>query len=193
MKYILLIDTTTKNLNVGLAQGREIVEVFSKELFQKQSEYLGKVIENLFLKHNISAQRLEKIIVTNGPGSYTGIRIGLTMAKTLGYLLNIDCYPVSTLRAMAGIAKNALVIIDARRDRFYTGLYNSTLDVVSQQEILTKDQLSEIIEKYPELNIIDSSEKFKKKSNYNIIANMLSLFPMLKPCENIHQLTGEYI
>jgi tRNA threonylcarbamoyl adenosine modification protein YeaZ len=194
MKYILLIDTTTKNLNVGLAQGREMVEVFSKEFFQKQSEYLGKVIENLFLKHNISAQRLEKIVVAIGPGSYTGIRIGLTMAKTLSYLLSIPCYPLSTLKALAGITKNALVIISARRDRYYVGLYNSTLDILGPQQILEKQQLLDIIEQYPELNILDTSETFRKKGSFNnIIANMLGLSMIAPPIENIHLLSGEYL
>src|SRR5699024_3404058 len=94
---------------------------------KKYSLVMKSVIENMLKKANIEPKDLTEIVVANGPGSYTGLRIGITTAKTLAYALNIPVYEVSSLKALAHTTdiKETLIvpIFDARRNHVFTGVY----------------------------------------------------------------------
>jgi len=193
MKYSLIIDTSFKNINLGLVKEREVIDTFSHEYFHKHSEYLGKCIEDLFRKNNILPTRIDKVFVTVGPGSYTGIRIALAYVKTLCYLLKIPCYTVSTLRAIAGVRNNSLVILPAKKNFFYVGLYNSNLEFLKEDSLISKEELDMIISNNKNINIIDFSEVFSKPISINIINNINGLIPVLLPLNNINDLQGKYL
>ncbi len=131
MSYILAIETTTKNCSVALFKGQELI-AFKDKISEKylHSEKLTIFINYLIRDTAISFDRLEAVIISKGPGSYTGLRIGTGTAKGLCYALNIPLISVSTLKAMAYAASQKYEypiycpMIDARRMEVFSALYN---------------------------------------------------------------------
>ena len=95
---ILFIDTHDELITVGLKNGEELY-LKTQESEYSHSIYTMPMIESLFKDNNLNVKDLKKIIVVNGPGSFTGIRIGLSIAKTMAYALNIDINTISSLTA----------------------------------------------------------------------------------------------
>lgn len=84
----LFIDTCTKYLILALYKNNEIIEYFQMEADNNLSVLLLPKIDELLKKSNLEIKDVDKIYVSNGPGSFTGIRIGVTTAKTIAYGLN---------------------------------------------------------------------------------------------------------
>ena len=133
MALILLIETATKSCSVSLSSENKIIAC--KEEVNKQYSHAEKLtvfITELFKTQDFSIKDLDAIAVSKGPGSYTGLRIGISTAKGLCYALDIPLISVSTLRAMAfRMAQKEesdlyCPMIDARRMEVYNAFYNST-------------------------------------------------------------------
>lgn len=131
MALILLIETATKSCSVSLSSENKIITCKEKVNEQySHAEDLNIFIESLFKNTDFSINDLEAIAVSKGPGSYTGLRIGVSTAKGLCYALNIPLISVSTLRAMAfGMIQKEksdlyCPMIDARRMEVYNTFYN---------------------------------------------------------------------
>jgi len=122
MEIVLYIDTCNKYMCVGLSKGDSLVYKKQYEAFKRQSEVAAVEIDKCLKECNVKANELTKIVVTNGPGSYTGIRIGLTLAKVMSRVLNIKLVCLSSLQAMCGLDSKS-AIIDARSERVYYGKY----------------------------------------------------------------------
>jgi tRNA threonylcarbamoyladenosine biosynthesis protein TsaB len=131
MALLLAIETTTKNCSVALFNNSSLLEL--KEQNSKafsHAEQLTLFIEEVVKKSNITLKQLDGIILSKGPGSYTGLRIGTSTAKGLCYALDIPLVSVSTLQAMAfGISKNEdyklyCPMIDARRTEVFASIYD---------------------------------------------------------------------
>ena len=153
--HILAIDTSNQALGVALLKDNEVVGEFVTNLAKNHSVRLMPAIDYLMKEVNIIPEQLDKIVVAKGPGSYTGVRIGLTTAKTLAWSLNIPIIGVSSLEALAYSAmfSNSLIcpFFDARRGLVYTGLYegkNSKLDLVEEERnTLFSDWLDHLADK----------------------------------------------
>ena len=95
--YSLLLDSANRDLNVGLAKDNQIIDRISYQAWQRQSELMAVEVDAILKRNNISAKDIGEVVVTIGPGSYTGIRIALTIAKTLAFALDIKIFAVSSL------------------------------------------------------------------------------------------------
>ena len=131
MSLILLIETSTKNCSVALADGGKLIAL-KEEVSEKysHSEKLNYFIKTLFAKHKYDIKDIDAIAISKGPGSYTGLRIGVSTAKGLCYALDIPLIAISTLRAVAyGISQKQVAelycpMIDARRMEVYNAFYD---------------------------------------------------------------------
>lgn len=94
----LFIDTHSSKLLIGLLKDNEILETVSKEE-KSHSEHIMPSIEAILENNSIDVNNINRIIVVNGPGSFTGVRLGVTIAKTLAYTLKAEIYPISSLEA----------------------------------------------------------------------------------------------
>lgn len=133
MSYILNIETATKNCSVALA--KEGKTILCKEIAEEgysHAERLHVFIEEIITEAGISLNDLAAIAVSQGPGSYTGLRIGVSAAKGLCYALNIPLIAVDTLCALASQVTEAdgliVPMIDARRMEVYSAIFSSTLE-----------------------------------------------------------------
>ena len=131
MTLILGIETATKNCSVALfSDGRLIAEKEHISDDYTHSEQLTLFIQEVISSANISLDKVEAIALSNGPGSFTGLRIGTSVVKGLCYALDIPLIAISTLKAMAfSINKNENTaiycpMIDARRMEVFSALYD---------------------------------------------------------------------
>lgn len=152
---ILFIDTSTSYLSLALLDGEEI---FSKYLLleNSMSENTLKEINNLLKEINKKVNNITKVIAVSGPGSFTGIRIGLSIAKTISYSLNIPLILVSKLELMAIHLKGLVVpLIFARRGNVYAGIYQNGNNIFSDRFISIID-LKKELNNYNEYSFISS-------------------------------------
>lgn len=126
----LAIDTSNYVLGISLIDEIHVIGEYITNLKKNHSVRAMPAIDSLLKECDIVPQDLDKIIVAIGPGSYTGVRIGVSIAKTLAWSLNLPIVGVSSLEALAANGRffNGYIcpLFDARRGQVYTGLYQST-------------------------------------------------------------------
>ncbi len=128
MKY-LFVNSATTNLVVAIIIDGKITYLYNENDGNDTSAKIMPIIEEAFLKSNIRPQDIDKIFAVNGPGSFTGIRVGLTVAKVMAYALNIPVVPISSLEVMAsGFDEDVVALIDARRGYVFAGGYDKDLN-----------------------------------------------------------------
>lgn len=126
---ILYLDTTSSYLYTAILEDNNIIAEIKEELGNNLSSYTLPRIQEMMYVKGISVDDIKKIICVNGPGSFTGIRIGLTIAKVLAWAKNISIIPISSLEAMALSADGnydfIVPAIDARRNYLYASIYDT--------------------------------------------------------------------
>jgi len=120
---LLILETSTRRAVVALACGATLLETHYLEEPRRHARDLAPVSAELLRKHAWKARDLHAVIVTRGPGSYTGLRVGLMAAKTLSYatgcaLIALDTFPVVAQQAPSGVVK-VDVLGDAQQDKIY--------------------------------------------------------------------------
>lgn len=129
---VLAFDSSSQALSVALLEDQKIVAQTSLNQKQNHSVTLMPTIDFLMTQVAWQPRDLERIVVAQGPGSYTGLRVAVATAKTLAYALQIEVVGLSSLLALTDVGFSGLVIplIDARRNHVYAGFY---LNGISQQ------------------------------------------------------------
>ncbi len=141
MKY-LLIDSATATLVVAIVIDDKIAYYYNQKVGKDMSSSIMSVIDEAFKTAGIKPRELDKIFIANGPGSFTGIRVGLTVAKTMAWALNVPVISISSLEVIASTPSNQnnIAVIDARRGYVYAGVYDVNLNsIMSDQHILFND------------------------------------------------------
>ena len=166
MSYILNIETATKNCSVAIAKkGKTILCKEIAEEGYSHAERLHVFIEEVITEAGITLKDLTAIAVSQGPGSYTGLRIGVSAAKGLCYALDIPLIAIDTLKTLASqvIVKEGLIIpmIDARRMEVYSAIFNPNFENKRAilAEIITQDSFNDLEETI--YFVGDCSEKCK--------------------------------
>ncbi|MDQ0300416.1 tRNA threonylcarbamoyladenosine biosynthesis protein TsaB [Salibacterium salarium] len=152
---ILAIDTSTHVMGIALAEDDKLLAEYTTNFKKNHSLRLMPAINQMLTELEIDPKQLDAIAVAKGPGSYTGVRIGVTTAKTMAWSLGIPVYGISSLQMLARNGRNFQGLIcpfmDARRDRIYTGLYTFDGTYLKTEEkdqiILLEDWLSIVKEK----------------------------------------------
>jgi tRNA threonylcarbamoyladenosine biosynthesis protein TsaB len=154
LSFILNIETATKNCSVSIAKNGETI--ICREIAEEgysHAEKLHVFIEEAITEAGITVQDLVAIAVSQGPGSYTGLRIGVSAAKGLCFALNIPLIAIDTLQTLASQAKvsdgKIIPMLDARRMEVYSEIFNANLEVVREikAEVITEDSFEDFTEK----------------------------------------------
>ena len=145
---ILGIDTSGKYLNLVLMDDFGVVETVHRECFKHQSEEILPEINRLLARNKLNHDDIDGLVITEGPGSYTGIRIGMTVAKIWAKTKNIPLYKLSTLQLIAGIEPNCVVYLDARANRGYFGVYSNGAKMTMEM-IVTEAELKDFVSMHP--------------------------------------------
>jgi len=144
MPLILSLETATTNCSVALASDGKVVASRSINSGYSHSEKINVFIQEVIAQAGVTLKDLQAVAVSSGPGSYTGLRIGISTAKGLCYALDIPLIAVNTLDAMAqgfNAGKDELIVpmIDARRMEVYSAVYDSEKKRVSEIEAIVVD------------------------------------------------------
>jgi len=147
MSIILSIETSTTNCSVSLSkQGETLVLKEDNNSNYSHAESLHVFIDEVLKAANIKKTAVNAIAVSKGPGSYTGLRIGVSAAKGLSYALDIPLISVSTLKALAhkvDINQGVIIpMLDARRLEVYSAIYDSSYHLVRGIEAQILDENS---------------------------------------------------
>ena len=186
MPIILNIETATKNCSVALAKEGKIVAC--KEIAEQNFSHAEKLhvfIEELLTENQLQFSDLSAIAVSQGPGSYTGLRIGVSSAKGFCYALNIPMIAIDTLQLIAKqiqIEEGIIIpMIDARRMEVFTAFYDKNYQQIrnTQAEIIDETSYQEISEI---IHLVgDGTEKFKNTLTDNkFIFHSDVVFPSAK-------------
>lgn len=146
----LFLNTASNYLNIVLYREKEIIDsVFIKLDKDLSKETLPKLKESLE-KNNLEPKDIDEIVCVRGPGSFTGLRIGVTISKIYSYFLNKKLYSVSTLDVLATSVKGKIIVplIDARRGYVYGAIYDSDYNVLMEEKYLKLDELVSETKKY---------------------------------------------
>lgn len=120
----IVIDTSNNYLAIGLFIDGHLVEKKASIAAKQQSELAIPWIEEILLAHHLVLKEIDEIVVSIGPGSYTGVRIGLTIAKVLAAIVPIKVKAVSSLALLASEGKT-ISYIDARSNKFFVAMYEN--------------------------------------------------------------------
>ena len=161
---VLGIDTSTRTTAIGLIEDDEVLAEYNLRGRVSHSESVTDMIEEIFKKFEFSLEDIDLIAVGLGPGSFTGLRIGITIAKVLAFSLDKDLIGVSSLVAngMSDYGKVA-AIVDARRGNVYGSIIDNDKDpeVLFEDSLLPFERFKEELDKYDEVTLVGlDAEKF---------------------------------
>jgi len=151
---LLHIETATEICSVSLTKGEQVLATLISDKGNSHTENLFPFIEKVFKESNRSINELNAVVLSIGPGSYTGLRIGASAAKGICYALNIPLIGISTLQsivfnAMKLINKENILycpMIDARRMEVYTAFFNDKGKIITEVENKIIDEQSFVTE-----------------------------------------------
>ncbi len=144
----LLLDSSNKNLSVALAERETIIARKEYDAWQQQSELMIPEIEQLLSQQQRDVKQIKRIVVAIGPGSYTGVRIAVTIAKVLAFALEAQLYTVSSLAVLAVFDKPTICLINARSNRSYFAVYHNN-NALIEDSILSNDDVQDYIKTHP--------------------------------------------
>lgn len=214
---ILAIDSSTNVMGVAVTEDGRVLAEYLTQLKMNHSVRLMPAIQQVMEEVGMAPKDLDRIAVSKGPGSYTGVRIGVSIAKTLAWTLNKELVGVSTLACLAqnGSQFTGLLapFFDARRDRVYTGLYKKQGDKL---ESIEQDQIAPVepwLEKlaargepilFMGQDVLDFKDRISDKLgplasfataplNVPRPSELAMLAESLPPVESIHHFVPEYL
>ena len=189
----LILDSSDKYLEVSIAVDNKIVVRTAYECWQKQSENMIPEIDKALKEANINPREINEVLVTLGPGSYTGVRIALTVAKVYAYALKIPCYAISSLQALEDFNKPSICLMNARSMRSYIGIYDGK-NIIISDTIKKNDEVLELIKKYPTYQVCGDT-KYLGIEGYrnNLSETLLALKDETNKVQDIMSLKAVYL
>ena len=176
----LFVDTHAAMLNLGIVEEDKLISETKLLSDREHSSRTLFNIDRMLIENTLAPKDIDTIIVVNGPGSYTGLRIGVTVAKTYAYTLNKKVIPASSLKS-AAISINdfdyAVIRIDAKRDSYFAAIYDKEYNEILCEQYITKEDLDLEIAKlkgnvvtltdYDDYDILKVVNYYKSKDGVN--------------------------
>lgn len=184
----LCMDTSHKFLAVSLIRDDQVIASVQEDCWKKQSEYIFPVITKMMEENHIMPEEIGSVVITKGPGSFTGVRIAMTIAKVFCAMAEKPLYTLETLQLYAG-KEDCTVLLDARGKRAYTARFHdgkaltetaavpvSEIELSDTDTVIGDGHLAGLPDRYPDL-----------------AENFLALKKEWQRVENVHLLTPEYL
>lgn len=188
----LAMDTAYRHLTVGLFEDTKLLAGTSFECFKKQSENLFPELEKALEKAGLTMQDIDQVVITDGPGSYTGVRIAMTVAKVLASQRQIPLYTISTLQLYAGTAPAVNVLLDARGHRAYAGHVENGV-LTEPETILTEAEYRKFLDSHPGSLMGDVPVEGTEPVQPDFLQNFIDLQAQWVPVKNVHAAVPRYL
>lgn len=187
MALILCLETATTNCSVSLSKDGALLDLKEdKSNNYSHAEKLHIFIDEILKENNLEVADLDAIAVSKGPGSYTGLRIGVSTAKGLCFSLEIPLISIATLASLAAQVKqeNRFIIpmLDARRMEVYSAVFDADLNEIreTRAEILDENSFLDYLDKGKTAFIGNGVEKFKTVCSHPNADFVLDMLPSAK-------------
>ncbi len=181
----LLIDVSTAVMYVGLTKNDVLTDFSIRIAKRDHAKYMVDRIEQLIKRNRITISDIDQIVVGIGPGSYTGIRIAVTVAKMLGYTKNIPLYTISSLYFMtSGYEGKIAALIDARRGYVFASVHENDKIIMDDTYVLLEDLKDDARYKKAKTVFID-------ERHYEV--NPKHIYTHMKKVDKIHDLIPNYL
>lgn len=181
----ILLDSSNTNLSVGIAKDNLLLDYVSYEAWQRQSEFMIVELNKLLEKHNVNNSEIKEVIVAKGPGSYTGVRIAITIAKTIALALDAKLYAVSSLRVQKAGKKPSICVINARSGRSYVGVFEDQ-SILVDDCIMKNDDLLNYIGAHPDYIVCGDAKYLGLEGQEN--NNLQAMLDLKDSLESINPL-----
>ena len=180
----LLLDSSNTSLSVGIELEGKLLDSISYESWQSQSEHMVPEIDNILKKHNLTRKDIDGVVSSIGPGSYTGVRIALTIAKIIALALDVPLFTVSSLRVLKDNDKPSICVINARSGRSYFGVYQGQ-EIIVGDTIKKNDEILQYIKEHPDYSVCGDARYLGLGNvDTNISLQMVSLISSFEKEEN---------
>ena len=188
----LVMDTSNSYLAVGLFKDNMCLEAFQEKGSRRQSEKAIPTLKEVLDRHHIALKDVNERIITSGPGSYTGVRVAMTIAMTLAAVSDVRIKSVSSLAAYAGM-NQALSVIDARGHKVFVGVYENGLPLIKEQVVALED-FAQLRAEYGDFELVGEIGCLGlDEKECDLCANIYALGQMADPIENVDLLVPTYI
>lgn len=183
----LVLDTTHKYLIIGCLEDDTCLSSVSELAWKRQSERFFPALEECMNKAGWQSEDIQQVVVTTGPGSYTGERIAMTFAKVFCTQAHVDLYTLSTFLIYAG-QKDCMVMLDARSNRAYCGICKDAK--LLEENIKTLDEIRTM----ENIEFVGDTELIEKESqDLDFIQNIIDVRSSWEKVDNVHTLTPHYL
>lgn len=184
MAKILLLESSTTNCSVGIALNGDLIAIREANEGYTHSEHMASFTQEVLSEAKFQSNDLDAIAVGKGPGSYTGLRIGVSLAKGISFASEIPIISIESLKIIAQQIRESgadyyIPMTDARRMEVYTAIYDSALNRLGEIEakILDESSFHEILEKGSCVFAGDGSAKFKEVCKHPSAQFVDNIFP----------------
>lgn len=188
----LCMDSAYKNLVLGLYEDGRLLDGVAFEAFKKQSETIFIELEKLLKNNGVDYADIDRIVITDGPGSYTGIRIAMTIAKVLSTQMGQSLCCVSTMQLYGGAQGKANVILDARSNRAYVAHLEDG-EIIGETSILPLEDVKTFVEENPGTLYGDAHLIGQAGEKADFLKNFIELEPLYRQIENKNTLAPQYL
>lgn len=197
MSLILCVETATETCSIALSQDGLCLKEHTLDEHMRHSSALTPMIKELLSATALSTVDLDAVCVSDGPGSYTGLRVGVTTAKAMCFAHNIPLIAISSLMSIAyGVRKeiskddNALIIptIDARRMEVYLAIYDHRLTPIESTHnlIYTQESINKLCDRYQGKPMYICGHGAQKLSESDIVlSDQITVYPTLCNAANL--------
>ena len=183
----LCMDTSHTWLVIGLIKDDQVIGKVQEKCWKKQSEELFPRLTALMNDCHLQPEDIDQIVISKGPGSYTGVRIAMTVAKVFCAMADKPIYTVSTLLLYAG-KKNCRVVTDARGRRVYTCLFFDGKALEEERAVEIENL------EIGDVNIVGDGALVGRQDEWpDIVDNFLELKDEWEKHDNVHLVVPEYL
>lgn len=183
----LCMDTSHTWLVIGLIKDDQVIGKVQENCWKKQSEELFPRLTALMNDCHLQPEDIDQIVISKGPGSYTGVRIAMTVAKVFCAMADKPIYTVSTLLLYAG-KKNCRVVTDARGKRVYTCLFFDGKALEEERAVEIENL------EIGDVNIVGDGALVGRQDEWpDIVDNFLELKDEWEKHDNVHLVVPEYL
>lgn len=183
----ICMDTSHTWLVIGLIKDDQVIGKVQEKCWKKQSEELFPRLTTLMNDCHLQPEDIDQIVISKGPGSYTGVRIAMTVAKVFCAMADKPIYTVSTLLLYAG-KKNCRVVTDARGKRVYTCLFFDGKALEEERAVEIENL------EIGDVNIVGDGALVGRQDEWpDIVDNFLELKDEWEKHDNVHLVVPEYL
>jgi len=188
----LYLDTSTKYLCIGIAKDYKLIYKIQQEAIKKQSELTIPFLKKALDEVHLTLKDIDEVVVTIGPGSFTGIRIGMCIAKVIASVEKIPLKAISSLNAYATLGKK-MVVLDAKAQRVYLGIYDNNQKVIDES-VVEIAKLLDMMNEYADYDVVlDSCLIGRESEEIDVIENMNRIAQNIQPIDNVDALIPIYL